>query len=119
MHYMLSPEGRKRYFDELLPLLHRTKLEVMGPRDADCYYLVYLGTKPKSRGRGYARALIEDMIRVVSLPFSHSSVTLLSSPEIKVARAPLGSKERRIRIKAWTNTAPGGSLANLLMRKTV
>ena len=66
MYYMLSAEGRKRYFDELLPLLHRTKVEVMGPRDADCYYLVYLGTKPKARGRGYARKLIEDMTRVVS-----------------------------------------------------
>ena len=66
MYYMLSSEGRKRYFDELLPLLHRTKLEVMGPRDDDCYYLVYLGTKPKARGRGYARKLIEDMVRVVS-----------------------------------------------------
>lgn len=66
MYYMLSVEGRKRYFDELLPLLHRTKIEVMGPRDADCYYLVYLGTKPKARGRGYARKLIEDMTRVVS-----------------------------------------------------
>lgn len=67
MYYMLSVEGRKRYFDELLPLLHRTKLEVMGSRDADCYYLVYLGTKPKARGRGYARRLIEDMVTVVSL----------------------------------------------------
>lgn len=69
MYYMLSMEGRKRYFDELLPLLHRTKLEVMGSRDADCYYLVYLGTKPKARGRGYARKLIEDMITVVSSAF--------------------------------------------------
>src|SRR5690606_13658224 len=64
----LSAEGRKRYFDELLPLLHRTKQEVMGSRDADCYYLVYLGTKPKARGRGYARKLLEDLIQVVSSP---------------------------------------------------
>lgn len=82
MHYMLSAEGRKRYFDELLPLLHQTKLEVMGPRDADCYYLVYLGTKPKARGRGYARTLIEDMIRVVSLSFRFP-VIFLSSLESK------------------------------------
>lgn len=68
MYYMLSGEGRKRYFNELLPLLHKTKLEVMGSREADCYYLVYLGTKPKARGRGYARKLIEDMIEVVSFP---------------------------------------------------
>lgn len=83
MYYMLSQEGRRRYFDELLPLLHRTKLEVMGSRDTDCYYLVYLGTKPKARGRGYARRLIEDMVRVVSSSFpvrpSASLQVLLSS----------------------------------------
>ena len=70
MYYMLSAEGRKRYFNELLPLLHRTKLEVMGSRDAECYYLVYLGTKPRARGRGYARKLIEDMMGVVSPSFA-------------------------------------------------
>ncbi|SPN99592.1 uncharacterized protein DNG_02444 [Cephalotrichum gorgonifer] len=64
IHFMLSTEGRRRYFDEVLPLLHRTKVEVMGARDAECYYLVYLGTKPNSRGRGYAGKLIEDLIRV-------------------------------------------------------
>ena len=81
MYYMLSVEGRKRYYDELLPLLHRTKVEVMGPRDADCYYLVYLGTKPKARGRGYARKLIEDMTRVVSpLFFSLPFAALLFPP---------------------------------------
>lgn len=94
MHYMLSVEGRKRYFNELLPLLHRTKLEVMGSRDADCYYLVYLGTKPKARGRGYARALIEEMIRVVSFRFfiCHNTSSLVF--ERKAARAPEGSEER-------------------------
>jgi GNAT superfamily N-acetyltransferase len=61
LYYQLSAEGRRRYYDELMPLLHDTKLDVMGERDDDCYYLVYLGTKPSARGRGYARALIEDM----------------------------------------------------------
>jgi len=74
---MLSPEGRKRYYDEILPLLHDTKLEVMGKRDKDCYYLVYLGTKPNARGRGYARRLIEDMTKKVSLPPISSPGTLL------------------------------------------
>lgn len=64
MYYLLSAEGRKRYFQELLPLLHDAKLEVMGSRDADCYYLVYLGTKPKARGQGYATRLLRDMARV-------------------------------------------------------
>ncbi|ORY65312.1 uncharacterized protein BCR38DRAFT_195089 [Pseudomassariella vexata] len=66
LYYQLSAGGKKRYYDELLPLLHDTKLEVMGDRDADCYYLVYLGTKPSGRGRGYARKLIEQMAIKVS-----------------------------------------------------
>lgn len=45
-----------------MPLLHDTKNEVMGERESDCYYLVYIGTKPNARGRGYARKLIEDMV---------------------------------------------------------
>ncbi|RYP61385.1 hypothetical protein DL770_009794 [Monosporascus sp. CRB-9-2] len=60
--WQLSAEGRRRYYDELMPLLHDTKREVLGPaRDGDCYYLVYLGTRPSGRGRGYARKLIEQM----------------------------------------------------------
>ncbi|KAI0132489.1 acetyltransferase [Xylariales sp. AK1849] len=61
LYYQLSVEGKKRYYNELLPLLHDTKLEIMGERDDDCYYLVYLGTKPSGQGRGYARKLIEQM----------------------------------------------------------
>ncbi|CAN8103014.1 unnamed protein product [Discula destructiva] len=60
--YQLSAEGRQRYYSEMLPLLHRTKAEVLGERDHDAYYLVYLGTKPNARGRGYARKLIQTMI---------------------------------------------------------
>ncbi|TDZ30828.1 putative N-acetyltransferase [Colletotrichum spinosum] len=62
LNYQLTAEGRRRYYDELLPLLHDTKLEVMGVRDSDCYYLVYLGTKPNARGKGYARKLLNHMI---------------------------------------------------------
>ncbi|KAF5505738.1 hypothetical protein KNSL1_008208 [Colletotrichum chrysophilum] len=62
LYYQLTAEGRSRYYDELMPLLHDTKHEVMGERDNDCYYLVYLGTKPSARGRGYARKLLNDMI---------------------------------------------------------
>lgn len=62
LYYQLSAEGRTRYYDDFLPLLHHTKQEVMGARDDDCYYLVYIGTKPNSRCRGYATKLIEDMI---------------------------------------------------------
>lgn len=62
LYFQLSAEGRKRYYDEMMPLLHHTKAEVLGDRDDDCYYLVYLGTKPSGRGRGYARKLLEEMI---------------------------------------------------------
>ncbi|KAI1503869.1 hypothetical protein F5X99DRAFT_78305 [Biscogniauxia marginata] len=61
LYYQLSAEGRRRYYAELLPRLHDTKHEVMGDRDDDCYYLVYLGTKPAGQRRGYARKLIEHM----------------------------------------------------------
>jgi GNAT superfamily N-acetyltransferase len=60
--FQLSAEGRKRYYDEVLPVLHRTKEEVMGDRDDQCYYLVYIGTKPNSQRRGYAAKLLEDMM---------------------------------------------------------
>jgi GNAT superfamily N-acetyltransferase len=78
VYFMLSPEGRRRYYDELLPLLNNTKLEVMGKRDNDCYYLVYLGTKPNARGRGYARRLLEDMTKKVSLSPSLQVLSTLS-----------------------------------------
>ena len=67
LNFQLSPEGKKRFFNEFLPLLHVTKEEVMGDRDADCWYLVYLGTKPGSRGKGYARKLVEHITHRVSL----------------------------------------------------
>ena len=31
----------------------------MGTRDQDSWYLVYIGTKPSGRGKGYARKAIE------------------------------------------------------------
>jgi len=64
--YKLSSEGKKRFYDEFLPLLHDTKHSVMGDRDDDSYYLVYLGSKPSARGKGYARKLIEHMTVTVS-----------------------------------------------------
>ncbi|RFN43788.1 hypothetical protein FIE12Z_11954 [Fusarium flagelliforme] len=60
LRYQLSAEGRRRYYDEMLPVLDQTKLEVMGERDH--YYLVYIGTKPNAQGRGYAGKLIRDMV---------------------------------------------------------
>ncbi|KAA6407739.1 MAG: hypothetical protein FRX48_08577 [Lasallia pustulata] len=54
LNYQLSAEGRTRFFNEFLPILHSTKHEVMGDRDNDSWYLVYIGTKPNARGKGYA-----------------------------------------------------------------
>jgi len=59
--FQLSVEGKQRFFEELLPLLHDTKQEVLGERDGSDYYLLYLGTKPSARGRGYAKKLLEHM----------------------------------------------------------
>jgi ribosomal protein S18 acetylase RimI-like enzyme len=64
--YKLSSEGKTRFYKEFLPLLHDTMHEVMGPREHDSYYLVYLGSKPSARGKGYARKLIEHMTATVS-----------------------------------------------------
>ncbi|KAF2862466.1 hypothetical protein K470DRAFT_280997 [Piedraia hortae CBS 480.64] len=57
--WALSKEGHKRYFDEFMPLLHDTKAQVLAERDNSSWYLVYIGTRPCSRGRGYARRVIE------------------------------------------------------------
>jgi Acetyltransferase (GNAT) family. len=67
LHFQLSPEGKKRLFEEILPLLHNTKAEVLGDRNDEAWYLVYLGTKPSSQGRGYASKLLRDVIARVSL----------------------------------------------------
>ncbi|CUS15794.1 unnamed protein product [Tuber aestivum] len=57
--YKLTKEGKRRYFDEFMEILHRTKESVMGAQDSDTWYLVYVGVIPSARGRGYARKLIE------------------------------------------------------------
>ncbi|EXJ84199.1 hypothetical protein A1O3_04866 [Capronia epimyces CBS 606.96] len=59
LNYKLSKEGKIRFFEEFLPLLHHTKQETLGEMDNNSWYLNYVGTKPESRGKGYARKLIE------------------------------------------------------------
>ena len=63
LNYQLSSEGRKRFFSEFFPLLHDTKAQVLGARDDESWYLVYIGTKPSGRGKGYARKVIEYVTR--------------------------------------------------------
>lgn len=59
LNYKLSAEGKKRFFNEFLPLLHDVKASVLGPRDDQAWYLVYIGCRPSARGKGYARKLID------------------------------------------------------------
>lgn len=66
LNWKLSKEGRERFFKEFLPLLANTKAEVLGERDDHAWYLNYIGTKAGSRGKGYARQLIEHIGAVVS-----------------------------------------------------
>ncbi|KAF2188217.1 hypothetical protein K469DRAFT_660816 [Zopfia rhizophila CBS 207.26] len=63
LNYKLSAEGKRRFFNEFLPLLHDTKHGVLGDRDDDSWYLVYLGSRPGARGKGYARKLIEHVTK--------------------------------------------------------
>lgn len=59
LYYLLGPESKTRYFTEFLPKLHDAKADVMGDRDANSWYLIYVGTVPEARGKGYSRKLIE------------------------------------------------------------
>lgn len=68
LRYKLSAEGKQRFYEEFLPLLHDTMHEVLGEREGEAYYLVYLGSKPSARGKGYARKLIEHMTLRVGFP---------------------------------------------------
>ncbi|KAF9739373.1 hypothetical protein PMIN03_001797 [Paraphaeosphaeria minitans] len=58
LNYRLSAEGKRRFYNEFLPLLHDTKLGTLGGRDADSWYLVYIGTSLRGRGKGNASKLI-------------------------------------------------------------
>ena len=70
LSYKLSKEGRARFLDEFLPLLHETKLEILGERDNISWYLNYVGTKPEARQRGHAKKVIEYVTKLVSLFFT-------------------------------------------------
>lgn len=66
LFFKLSKEGKVRFYKEFLPLLHDVKHRTMRDRDDKSYYLVYLGSKPSARGKGYARKLIEHGTAMVS-----------------------------------------------------
>jgi GNAT superfamily N-acetyltransferase len=68
LYFRLTAGGRHRLFGDLLPRLHHAMDDVLGAHAAECYYLVYLGTKPSGRRRGYAKKLIEAMAVKVKFP---------------------------------------------------
>lgn len=59
LHYQLCKEGRARFFKEFYPLLNNTKAKVLSSWENESWYLVYIGTRPSARGKGYARKSIE------------------------------------------------------------
>lgn len=58
LYYQLGKEAKARYFTEFLPKLHDAKAEALGDRDANSWYLVYIGTTPEGRGKGHSRKLV-------------------------------------------------------------
>jgi len=80
LNYKLTAEGRHRFFQEFLPLLGDSKQQCMGDRDADSWYLVYIGTKPSARGKGYAKKLITHVTAMADA--EHKACYLESSNEI-------------------------------------
>ena len=71
LQFSLSKEGQERLFKEFLPLLSRSKLEVLGELDQNSWYLNYVGTRATARGKGYARKLIDYVTREVSSNLSY------------------------------------------------
>ena len=59
LNHRLSAEGKDRFFNEFLPLLHDAKHAVLGDRDEKSWYLVYIGCRADARGKGYARKLVD------------------------------------------------------------
>lgn len=70
LNFRFGAEGRARYFNEFLPLLNETKSRVLGAeRDQNSWYLVYLGTLPSARGKGYSRKLVEYVTAMADADF--------------------------------------------------
>lgn len=61
LNYQLTSEGRHRLFNEFMPLLGDSKTQVLGARDNESWYLVYIGTRVAARGRGHAKKLINNV----------------------------------------------------------
>jgi ribosomal protein S18 acetylase RimI-like enzyme len=63
LHYKLSKEGKKRYFEEFMTVLHDTKHDVLKENDDNSWYLVYIGVVPEAQGRGLASQLVNHVAK--------------------------------------------------------
>ena len=104
LYYKLSSEGKKRFYKEFLPLLHNTLHDVLGHRENDTYYLVYLGSKPSARGKGYAKKLIEHMTIRVSFSVCMST-TNWKYADVGTIQADLEGRATYLESSAEVNIA--------------
>ena len=75
LRWQLSKEGRVRFFKEFMPLLHTAKLDVLKERDPDSWYLVYIGTHSRARGKGLAKRLVGEVTRKVCYTCTPSKIS--------------------------------------------
>ena len=101
LYWKLSKEGKKRLFDEFLPLLHDTKHDVLGKEDDNSWYLVYIGTKPSSRGKGYAKSLIEYTTKQVCKSISYSQLTQYQNQNLFLFEEKKEKKKKNQRIRIF------------------
>lgn len=94
LNYKLSPEAKMRFFTEFLPLLGSTKTSVLGDRDLDSWYLVYIGCIPSARGNGYARKLIDHVTAIADQQGKCCYLESSAAVNLKIY-ARMGFEERR------------------------
>lgn len=54
-----GPNGRRRLYNGLQPRVSAVRKEILGKDNANVWYLGYLATRKRARGKGYARKLVE------------------------------------------------------------
>ncbi|EPY50112.1 hypothetical protein SPOG_03580 [Schizosaccharomyces cryophilus OY26] len=64
LFYKLGAENRHRFFNELIPLHNRVMPEAMKDRIDNFWYLMFVGVKANSRGKGYLRKLLKPILDI-------------------------------------------------------
>jgi ribosomal protein S18 acetylase RimI-like enzyme len=119
LYYQLSAVGRERFFTRFLPLLHDTKTEILGDRDDDSWYLVYIGTRPEARGKGFGRKLIENVTNKADI--EGRACYLESSNVVNVGiYERLGFKQmKRVELEKGDENGNGGLELDIMVREPV